>query len=117
MPWIEFLTLPIIVFTQVSAAFSTLAGPPPVMITYVWTHEGWLDLAVVIDLYSRKVVGGSMGRRLTSTLDCETLQMALWWRHPPKGQLIHHSDRRVQYASEAFGKLLKTHGIEGSMSR
>jgi transposase InsO family protein len=86
-------------------------------ITYVWTQQGWLYLAVVIDLYSRKVVGWSMGRRLSATLVCEALQMALWRRRPPKGQLIHHSDRGVQYASDAFGKLLKTHGIEGSMSR
>jgi transposase InsO family protein len=53
-------------------------------------------LAVVIDLYSRKVVGWAMGRRLTSTLVCDALQMALWRRQPPKGQLIHHSDRGVQ---------------------
>jgi len=86
-------------------------------ITYVWTQQGWLYLAVVIDLYSRKVVGWSMGRRLTSTLVCDALQMALWSRRPPKGQLIHHSDRGVQYASHAFRRLLKAHGIEGSMSR
>lgn len=86
-------------------------------ITYVWTHEGWLYLAVVIDLYSRKVVGWAMGRRLTSTLACDALQMALWRRQPPKGQLIHHSDRGVQYASRAFRKLLSDHGIAGSMSR
>ncbi len=86
-------------------------------ITYVWTQEGWLYLAVVIDLYARKVVGWSMGRRLTSTLVCDALRMALWRRRPPKGQLIHHSDRGVQYASRAFRKLLKAHGIAGSMSR
>ena len=86
-------------------------------ITYVWTREGWLYLAVVIDLYSRKVVGWSMGRRLTSTLVCDALQMALWSRQPTKGQLIHHSDRGVQYASQAFRELLEAHGIEGSMSR
>jgi putative transposase len=86
-------------------------------ITYVWTQQGWLYLAVVIDLYSRKVVGWSMGRRLSSTLVCDALQMALWSRRPPKGQLIHHSDRGVQYASHAFRRLLKAHGIEGSMSR
>lgn len=86
-------------------------------ITYVWTREGWLYLAVVIDLYSRKVVGWSMGGRLNSTLVCDALRMALWSRRPRKGQLIHHSDRGVQYASGAFGRLLKTHGIEGSMSR
>ena len=86
-------------------------------ITYVWTQQGWLYLAVVIDLYSRKVVGWSMGRRLTSALVCDALQMALWRRRPPKGQLIHHSDRGVQYASRAFRKLLRRHGIAGSMSR
>jgi len=83
----------------------------------VWTQQGWLYLAVVIDLYSGKVVGWSMGRRLTAILVCEALQMALWRRLPPKGQLIHHSNRGVQYASEAFRKLLESHGIEGSMSR
>ena len=82
----------------------------------MWTQQGWLYLAVVIGLYSRKVVGWSMGRRLSSTLVCDALQMTLW-RRPPKGQLIHHSDRGVQYASHAFRKLLKAHGIDGSMSR
>ncbi len=86
-------------------------------ITYVWTREGWLYLAVIIDLYSRKVVGWSMGRHLTSSLVCTALTMAWWSRRPQKGQLIHHSDRGVQYASRAFRKLLETHGIEGSMSR
>ncbi len=96
-----------------SAANQVWAGD----ISYVWTHEGWLYLAVVIDLYSRKVVGWSMGKRLTSSLACDALQMALWRRKPPKGQLIHHSDRGVQYASRAFRRVLKAHGIEGSMSR
>jgi putative transposase len=76
-----------------------------------------LYLAVVIDLFSRKVVGWSLGRRLTSALVCDALQMALWRRQPPKGQLIFHSDRGVQSASDAFGKLLEAHGIAGSMSR
>lgn len=70
-------------------------------ITYVWTQQGWLYLAVVIDLHARKVVGWSMGRRLTSTLVCDARQMALWSRRPPKGQLIQHSDRGVQCASQA----------------
>lgn len=86
-------------------------------ITYVWTQEGWLYLAVVIDLYSRRVVGWSMGKRMTSSLVCDALKMALWNRRPAKGQLIHHSDRGVQYASWAFRKLLDAHGIAGSMSR
>jgi transposase InsO family protein len=86
-------------------------------ITYIWTHQGWLYLAVVLDLYSRKVVGWSMGRRLNTTLVCEALQMALWRRRPAYGQLIHHSDRGVQYASRAFRQLLGRYGITGSMSR
>jgi transposase InsO family protein len=86
-------------------------------ITYVWTQEGWLYLAVVIDLYSRKVVGWAMGKRLVSSLVIDALLMALWRRRPEKGQLIHHSDRGVQYASRAFRKLLKQYGINGSMSR
>jgi putative transposase len=85
-------------------------------ITYCWTGEGWLYLAVVIDLYSRKVVGWSMSRRMTSSLVCDALMMAIWRRRPQAG-LIHHSDRGVQYASRAFRKLLKAHGILGSMSR
>ena len=85
-------------------------------ISYVWTREGWLYLAVVIDLYSRRVVGWSLGTRLTSRLVCDALRMALWNRRP-KGPLIHHSDRGVQYASHAFRRLLKAHGIDGSMSR
>ena len=86
-------------------------------ISYLWTREGWLYLAVVIDLYSRKVVGWSLGKRLTSGLVCNALLMALWRRRPKMGQLIHHSDQGVQYASHAYRKLLKIHGIAGSMSR
>jgi transposase InsO family protein len=86
-------------------------------ITYLWTREGWLYLAVVIDLYSRKVVGWSMGNRLTSTLVCDALCQALWQRRPSQGQLLHHSDRGVQYASKTFRRLLQIHGITGSMSR
>jgi len=56
-------------------------------IPYIWTQKGWLYLAVVIDLFSRKVVGWSLGRRLTSALVCDALQMALWRRQPPKGQM------------------------------
>ena len=85
-------------------------------ITYCWTGEGWLYLAVVIDLYARKVVGWSMSSRMTSRLVCDALLMAIWRRRPSAG-LIHHSDRGVQYASRAFRKLLKVHGILGSMSR
>ncbi|QYZ65427.1 MAG: IS3 family transposase [Gammaproteobacteria bacterium (ex Lamellibrachia satsuma)] len=85
-------------------------------VTYVWTQEGWLYLAVVIDLYSRKVVGWSMSSRMKAKLVCDALQMAIW-RRRPKGGLIHHSDRGSQYASKAFRRLLKAHDINGSMSR
>jgi transposase InsO family protein len=85
-------------------------------ITYVWTQEGWLYLAVVIDLCTRKVVGWSMSSRMKAQLVCDALQMAIWRRRPQAG-LIHHSDRGSQYASKAFRRLLKAHGIEGSMSR
>ena len=85
-------------------------------VTYVWTQEGWLYLAVVIDLCSRRVVGWSMSSRMKAKLVCDALQMALWRRRPKSG-LIHHSDRGSQYASKAFRRLLKAHGIEGSMSR
>jgi len=85
-------------------------------ISYVWTQEGWLYLAVVIDLYSRKVVGWSMSSRMTAQLVCDALMMAIWLRRPKAG-LIHHSDRGSQYASKAFRRLLKAHGIKGSMSR
>ena len=81
-------------------------------------HESWLYLAVVVELYSRKVIDWSMGKRLASSLGCDALQMALWRRQPAhRAKLIHHSDRRVQYASRAFRRVLKAHGIEGSMSR
>ena len=85
-------------------------------VTYIWTQEGWLYLAVVIDLCSRKVVGWSMSSRMKAQLVCDALKMAVWRRRPRTG-LIHHSDRGSQYASKAFRQLLKVHGFKGSMSR
>ena len=85
-------------------------------ITYIWTQEGWLYLAVVIDLYSRKVVGWSMGSRMKAQLVCDALRMAIWQRRPKAG-LIHHSDRGSQYASKTFRRLLKGNEFKGSMSR
>ena len=85
-------------------------------ITYIWTQEGWLYQAVVIDLCSRKVVGWSMSSRMKAQLVCDALTMAIWQRRPNAG-LIHHSDRGSQYASNAFRRLLKAHGFKGSMSR
>jgi transposase InsO family protein len=85
-------------------------------ITYLWTQEGWLYLAVVIDLYSRKVVGWSMGSRMKAQLVCDALTMAIWLRRPKAG-LVVHSDRGSQYASKTYRQLLKAHGFTGSMSR
>lgn len=85
-------------------------------ITYVWTYEGWLYLTVIIDLFSRKVVGWDMSSRMKADGVCNALTMALWQRKPKPG-LIVHSDRGVQYASHQFQKLLKTHQFIGSMSR
>ncbi len=85
-------------------------------ITYVWTQEGWLYLAVVIDLFSRKVVGWSMGSRMKAQLVCDALKMAIWQRRPGVGLMVH-SDRGSQYASKDYRRLLKAHGFIGSMSR
>ena len=85
-------------------------------ITYIWTGEGWLYLAVVMDLCSRKVVGWSMSSRMTAQLVCDALTMAIWQRRPKAG-LIHHSDRGSQYASKHFAQLLKNQRFQGSMSR
>ena len=85
-------------------------------ITYIWTQEGWLYLATVIDLYSRRVVGWSMGSRMTAQLVCDALRMAIWQRRPKAG-LIVHSDRGSQYASNACRRLLKAHDFVCSMRR
>lgn len=85
-------------------------------ITYVWTREGWLYLAVVLDLFSRKVVGWSISNRITTELISSALQMAIWRRRPRTG-LIFHSDRGSQYCSNGFQKLLHDHHMTSSMSR
>lgn len=85
-------------------------------ITYVWTDEGWLYLAVVLDLYSRAVIGWAMGPRLTADVATDALTMALWRRNPAPG-LLHHSDRGVQYASRDYQRQLDAAGIRCSMSR
>lgn len=85
-------------------------------ITYIWTSEGWLYLAVVIDLYSRKVVGWSMGTRMKAQLVCDALTMAMWQRKPKAG-LIVHSDQGVQYASHQYRRILRLYGFVGSMSK
>ncbi len=85
-------------------------------ITYIVTQEGWLYLAVVIDLFSRKVVGWSMDNRMQAKLVNDALLMALWKRKPGK-DLIWHSDRGSQYASDSHRAILKEHHVIQSMSR
>ena len=85
-------------------------------ITYIPTQEGWLYLAVVLDLFSRQVVGWSMNERMKASLVNDALLMAIWKRKPGRG-LISHTDRGSQYASHSHREILKTHGIQQSMSR
>lgn len=85
-------------------------------ITYIPTAEGWLYLAVILDLYSRRVIGHAMSRQPDQALVCDALRLAIGVRQPSAG-LLHHSDRGSQYASNAYQAMLKQHGIECSMSR
>lgn len=85
-------------------------------ITYVWTDQGWLYLAGVMDLYSRKIVGWAMEEHLQTSLPLAALQMAVRQRQPSAG-LLHHSDRGVQYASGDYRQVLSAFGLEASMSR
>ena len=84
--------------------------------TYIWTAEGWLYAAAVLDLYSRRIVGWSMHDSMTSQLVADALMMAVWRRGKPVA-LLHHSDQGSQYTSEHFQQLLKEQGITCSMSR
>ena len=84
-------------------------------ITYIRTWEGWLYLAVVIDLFSRRVIGWATASHLRTDLAISALQMAVRHRRPPRG-MIHHSDRGVQYASREYREFLRRYGIECSMS-
>ncbi len=85
-------------------------------ITYLWTLEGWLYLAVILDLFSRRVVGWAVSERLERGVALDALQMALTDRQPPQG-LLHHSDRGSQYASHEYQQLLAAWGVLSSMSR
>ena len=85
-------------------------------ITYLYTSEGWLYLAVMIDLHSRAVIGWSMSTRMTADLACDALSMALWRRGFPKGVIVH-SDRGSQYCSNAYRKIIDKHQLQQSMSR
>lgn len=84
--------------------------------TYIWTGEGWLYLAVILDLYSRKAVGWSMGERLSTKLATDALEMAIARRRPAPG-LLHHTDRGCQYASRDYRRRLEKAGMVCSMSR
>lgn len=85
-------------------------------ITYIWTAEGWLYLAIVLDLFSRRVVGWSMNERMKASLVNDALTAALWKRKPNKG-LVWHTDRGSQYASDSHRELIASHEIIQSMSR
>lgn len=84
--------------------------------TYVWTAEGWLYVAAVIDLYSRRVAGWSMKAEMTAQLVTDALVMAIWRRGKPDA-LLHHSDQGSQYTSGQFQKLMADNGGQCSMSR
>ena len=84
-------------------------------ITYIATREGWLYLAAILDLYTRRIVGWAMSERMTSDLTMTALKMALQQRQPAAG-LIHHSDRGSQYTDQAYQALLKDHGLRASMN-
>ena len=85
--------------------------------TYIPTREGWLYLAVVLDLYSRMVVGWSMQRHMTTQLVADAMTMAVWRRRPKAAALLTHSDQGSQYANELYQLLLADNGIQCSMSR
>jgi putative transposase len=85
-------------------------------ITYLWTLEGWVYIAAVLDLYSRRVVGWAIADHMRSELISDALRMAVWRRNPMAG-LMHHSDRGSQYAGSHYQNLLTQWGIEVSMSR
>ena len=106
------------VFRNLVAELET-TGPNQIWvsdITYVWTLEGWHYLAVVMDLYSRHIVGWAMDKRMKNKLTLDALAMAYWRRKPPIG-LLHHSDRGSQYACYDYQKRLRAYGMIPSMSR
>jgi putative transposase len=106
---------------RAASAFRSFEAPAPnrkwiADFTYVWTAEGWLYVAAVVDLFSRRVVGWSMNTAMTAQLVTDALVMAIWRRGKPDA-LLHHSDRGSQYTSEQFQRLMTDHGVVCSMSR
>ena len=99
--------------------FGKAAKPRQVLasdITYVWTREGWLYLACVLDLYTRKIIGWSMSATMTQEMVLDALRMALMQCCPGE-EILHHSDRGSQYCGNEYQQLLRTNGITCSMSR
>ena len=84
-------------------------------ITYVWTREGWVYLAVILDLHSRRVIGWAISNRMKKDLAIRALNMAIALRRPPKG-CIHHTDRGSQFCSHDYQKILRKHDVTASMS-
>ena len=84
-------------------------------ISYIWTNEGWLYLAVILDLYSRRVIGWAVSNRMKRDLAIRALDMAVALRQPPEG-CIHHTDRGSQYCSNDYQKILRQHDFKASMS-
>jgi putative transposase len=84
-------------------------------ITYIWTREGWLYLAVILDLHSRRVIGWAVSNRMKRDLAIRALNTAIAFRAPPKG-CIHHTDRGSQYCSHDYQKILRQHYFKVSMS-
>lgn len=85
-------------------------------VTYIWTAEDWLYVAVIIDLFSRRIVGRFMKEAMTAQMVTDALMMAIWSRGRPK-ELLHHSDQGGQYASEPFRRLMADNGVTCAMSR
>ena len=99
---------------EIEGAYHTRKWIPD--FTYVWTAEGWLFVAAVVDLFSRRVVGWSMSAEMTAQLVTDALVMAIW-RRGKLDALLHHSDRGSQYTSEHFQRLMADNGVVCSMSR
>ena len=112
------------VSAQVPRRTSLIASLPPISrtrsgladFTYIWTAEGWLYFAAVIDLFSRRVIGWSMSANVTAQLVTDALILAIWRRGKPDA-LLHHSDQGSQYTSEQFQRLMTDNGVTCSMSR
>ena len=100
---------------QAPSSHRRAGRPSGVDISYVWTAEGWLYLAIVVDLFSRKIVGWAMSDRMKRSLTLSALQRAITLRKPPPG-LIHHSDRGSQYCSDDYRRLVAASGFIASMS-